>query len=255
MIIARLPVVSLRSAQPGIFVLGLRSPEIAAAAAPAQFLNIKVNDLAVPLLRRPFSVYRVDGDVVEIIFNIVGAGTGILSRLEAGDVLDVLGPLGRPYGLAGDYETAVLVGGGLGVAPLPITAVALARAGKPVRTFVGARNSRALVTDHLPRVEVATDDGSAGSRGTVVDLVRAALAGGLLPDPKIFACGPTPMLKALAAFANEAGIPCEVSLESAMACGVGICQGCPVETTREDKTYALICKEGTVFDSRTIRFA
>lgn len=247
------PVVSLRSAADGTFVLAFRAPSIAAGVRPAQFVNIKVNALPVPLLRRPFSVYRVDGDVVEILFNVVGTGTELLARSRPGDMLDVLGPLGHSWGLDADYDTALLVGGGLGVAPMPITTSALSRLGKNVRTFIGARSARLLVTGHLQGLEVATDDGSAGARGTVVDLVRGAIAGGGISRPKIFACGPTPMLRALASAAEDLGVPCEVSLESAMACGIGICQGCPVETRGDGgRKYALICKEGTVFDARSI---
>jgi dihydroorotate dehydrogenase electron transfer subunit len=233
-------------------VLGFRAPEIAAGVRPAQFVNVKVNALPVPLLRRPFSVYRVDGAVVEILFNVVGTGTDILAHARVGDALDVLGPLGHAYGLDDDYDTALLVGGGLGVAPMPITTIALERLGKHIRTYLGARSAPLLVTDHLVGVEVATDDGSAGFRGTVVDLLRGAVARGGLGRPKIFACGPNPMLRALATAAEELGIPCEVSLESAMACGIGLCQGCPVETRGGDKKYALICREGTVFDTRSI---
>ena len=249
------PVLSLRMVGPEVYVLEFRAPELARQVLPGQFVNIKVNTLAVPLLRRPFSVYRTLGESVEILFGVAGAGTEILSRVRTGDMLDVLGPLGCSYGLEGDFETALLVGGGLGVAPFPLVTEALQRAGRTVRTFLGARSARQIFASHLVNVEIATDDGSAGVRGTVVELLRGALERGsdALRRPKIFACGPNPMLKALAALAAEKGIACEVSLESAMACGIGICQGCPVETTAGgEKKYALICKEGTVFDTRAI---
>jgi dihydroorotate dehydrogenase electron transfer subunit len=248
-------VVSLRPVGPDMYVLSVRAPEIASSVLPAQFLNIKVNDLPEPLLRRPFSVYRTDGENVEILFNVVGTGTRILAGLRPGATLDILGPLGCSYGVGGDFATALLVGGGLGVAPFPITTAALERAARPVRTFLGARTRAQLVRDHLVNVSVATDDGSEGFRGTVVGLLRQALERGSIDRPKIFGCGPNVMLRALAALAAEYEIPCEVSLESVMACGIGICQGCPVERTGQEKKYSLICKEGTVFDARTITFA
>jgi dihydroorotate dehydrogenase electron transfer subunit len=252
MMLSRYPVVALRSVGPGTYVLAIQAPEIASKVLPAQFLNIKVNDLHAPLLRRPFSVYRVDGEIVEIIFHVVGSGTAILSEATPGTTLDVLGPLGHAYGLDGDYETALLVAGGLGVAPLPITTAALARRSKRIHTFLGARSAAHLLREHLVNVEVATDDGSAGHHGTVVDLLKKSLATSMPSRPKIFACGPNPMLNALARAAAELGIVCEVSLESVMGCGIGICQGCPVELRSDGKKYALICKEGTVFDSRDV---
>ncbi len=255
MMILRAPVVSLRSVGPDMYVLSLHAPQIAANVLPAQFLNIKATDGSEPLLRRPFSVYRTQGENVEILFNIVGAGTRILSRLRPGDLVDILGPLGCPFSLESDFRTAVLVGGGLGVAPFPHATNALSRSSRQIRTFLGARSSPHILRDHLQNVSVATDDGSEGYHGTVVALVRNALESGSIDRPKIFGCGPEPMLRALARAAIDLGIPCEVSLESVMACGIGICQGCPVERTGGEKKYSLICNEGTVFDARTIKFS
>lgn len=240
---------------PTMLVLSFRSEEIAGETLPGQFVNIKVNDGGVPLLRRPFSVYRVCGSDVEIIFNVVGIGTRTLSLKRSGDVIDVLGPLGRPYGLDGEYDTAVLVGGGLGVAPLPMLTSGLRDTRKNIVTLLGARTADQIVTSHLTHVQIATDDGSAGHHGTVVDLLRSRLERKAYVRPKIFGCGPNPMLSNLSAVSAEFGVPCEVSLESAMACGIGICQGCPVETMDSEKKYALICKEGTVFDTRRIKIS
>jgi dihydroorotate dehydrogenase electron transfer subunit len=206
-----------------------------------------------PFLRRPFSVYRTDGEEVEIIFNIVGKGTTILRDKRQGDWLDVVGPLGAPYGLdSPDYETGILVGGGLGVAPLPIATAALQKAGKRIETFLGARSANALVENHLVNVHISTDDGSRGYHGNVVDLVRRAAAAGSYRKPKVFGCGPNAMLRALAAWANQQDVPCEVSLEGPMGCGFGICQGCPVELAGGGNKYALMCRDGPVFDARTI---
>ena len=168
--------------------------------------------------------------------------------------MDVIGPLGVPFNAGGDdHDTAVLVGGGLGIAPMPLLGQQAKRAGKTVVTIAGARTAAQLVTDYLEDPRIATDDGSLGARGTVVDLLSTLLRTGGLRRPKVFGCGPTPMLRALAELTIREGIPCEISLEGPMACGMGICQGCPVELVGEQKQYALVCKEGPVFDVRRIR--
>jgi len=248
------PVTGLREAAESIYVLTFESAEIAASVRPGQFLNIRVADGTDPLLRRPFSVYRVDGNSVEILFNVIGRGTAAIRKKRAGDLLDVLGPLGKPFTVdSPDYATAVLVGGGLGVAPLPLTTRALRAAGKSIVTLIGSRTSRGVVSAHLENVNIATDDGSMGFHGTVVDLARSMLRPNPYPAPKIFGCGPTPMLRALAEFALSTGIPCEVSLEGPMACGIGICQGCPVELKDGEKKYALMCTDGPTFDVRKVK--
>lgn len=235
-------------------VLAFSSPAIARSVKAGQFLNVRVDGTSDPLLRRPFSVYRVEGDFVELIFNVVGKGTALLAGKRKGDTVDVLGPLGTPFNLtAGDFTTAILVGGGLGVAPLPIATATLRAARTPIATFLGARNSGQVVDAFMENLSVATDDGTRGFHGNVVELLTTAQARKPFPKPKIFACGPTPMLKALGTFAIQKGIPCEVSVEGPMACGIGICQGCPVELTGIEKKFALMCKDGPVFDVRTIR--
>ncbi len=246
----------VRSQTVGQKILSLRfhAPEIASTVRAGQFLNIKVGDGCEPLLRRPFSVYRTDGDDVEIIYSVIGRGTAQLSLKRPGDDLDVLGPLGVPFKVRDDaYETALLVAGGLGIAPLPILTRSILDEGKAVASFVGARCEDALVVDHLQNVRVATDDGSKGIHGTVVDLLRTVLDGERFERPKIFACGPTAMLRSLAALARERDILCEVSLEGVMACGFGICQGCPVELLEGPQRYALMCKDGPTFDIRRIK--
>lgn len=244
---------SLRLVGDHTYVLSFQSPALAESILPGQFINIKVHESAFPLLRRPFSVYHVSGAEVSIIFNVVGEGTTALASKQIGNQLDVLGPLGCPFHVGGDYQTALLVAGGLGIAPLPMIAAAARLLFRPMVAFLGARNSNQIVDSYLDMVHVATDDGSRGHHGTVVDLLRTHLEERRYPAPKIFGCGPNAMLRSLSRLAAEYDIPCEVSLESVMACGIGICQGCPVERAEGAKKYSLICKEGTVFDSRTIR--
>jgi dihydroorotate dehydrogenase electron transfer subunit len=238
-----------------MFVLGFHAPHIAAAALPGQFVNIKPDSSYDPLLRRPFSVHRVEGDIVEVLFNVVGKGTSILADTHAGDLLDVLGPLGVGYRIDAGFDTAILVGGGLGVAPLPILTAALVKRGIAVHTFVGGRSKAWLSLDHLLNVTVATDDGSAGFHGTIVACLDAYLETNSLTKPKIFSCGPNRMLEALANMAHRRNIPCEAALECAMACGIGICQGCPVEMTVGDRKYNLVCTDGPVFDVSLINIS
>ena len=238
---------------PNIFVLSFRAPQIASLISPGQFVNIKVNDLSTPLLRRPFSVYHVLGETVSIIFNVIGWGTRLLSEKHIGDEIELLGPLGRAYTLEGNYQTALLVAGGLGVAPLPMITAALMESSKKIITFLGARTRDQLITRYLQNVHCSADDGTAEYHGTVVDHLRSELSATNFSQAKIFACGPNRMLIALSALAEKFNIPCEASLESAMACGIGICQGCPVELVDGENKYALICKDGTVFDTHKIR--
>jgi dihydroorotate dehydrogenase electron transfer subunit len=145
------------------------------------------------------------------------------------------------------------VAGGLGVAPMPILTQLIKSLKKKFVTYIGARTNNQVVDRYLENVFIATDDGSRGSRGTVVDILEKELAEKRYPDPKIFACGPTKMLNNLFRLVKKDNIPCEVSLEGVMACGVGICQGCPVELADDEKRYALMCKDGPVFDIHSLR--
>lgn len=252
MIQARYAVRSNIIVAPNIHVLSFHAPGIASTVLPGQFVQIRVSDSTAPLLRRPFSVYRVAGPVVEIVFAAIGAGTTILSSYQPPRTLDVIGPLGNAFGVAGEQDDAILVGGGLGVAPLPILTEALERRSRPIRTFLGARTAGQILTQHLLNVEAATDDGSRGFHGTVVELLRLHLRGEGVRRAKIYGCGPNAMLRSLARLAGEYRIPCELSLESAMACGIGLCQGCPVERTSGGKKYSLVCTEGPVFDAQSV---
>jgi len=246
-------ITSLQSIAPQVWVLGFRAPQIAWVIEPGQFINIKVSDYDVPFLRRPFSVYYVDNDEVQIIFNIVGIGTSILSQKRVGDKLDIIGPLGNPFKTGDDFETGLIVGGGMGVAVLPLLSSVIKKISRKFFIYLGARTSSHLVKRHLNNPLIATDDGSEGYSGTVVDLLRLDIIKNKFIKPKIFACGPNAMLKEISLLAQEFNINCEVSLESSMACGFGICQGCPVEILNSEMKYALICKDGPVFNVNQIR--
>jgi len=233
------------------YLIGFDSPEIAALTIPGQFVNIKVCESFYPLLRRPMSICDVEGDTVRILFNVVGRGTAVLAQKRVGDKIDVLGPLGHGFDLKEDLDESIIVAGGLGVAPFPLLTKELSKREVTVKTFVGARNASRLAIGGLLNVSTATDDGSAGYHGSVVELLKSRLTG-LRSRTRLFACGPIPMLHALQEFISNTDLPCDVSIETAMACGIGICQGCPVECANGDRKYKLACKDGPVFDIRSI---
>jgi len=227
------------------------APKIAQRVYPGQFLSIRLSDKLEPLLRRPFSVHRVNGPAVEIFYQVVGVGSRILSGKKAGEFLSIIGPLGNGFNLppaANGFEP-ILVAGGMGVAPLLFAAEKL----KACRTlvFIGAKTKSQLLCqkelkDLGCRVKVATDDGSQGFKGKVTDLLRHFLSKAGCQLPVIYACGPRPMLKAVSCIARDYGLPAEISLEEHMACGIGACLGCVVNT-REG--FKRVCKEGPVFNA------
>ncbi len=235
-----------------ILKLSFHAPEIAHSVLPGQFINIRIDETTVPLLRRPFSVYYVEDNSVEIVFGVMGKGTKKLSLKKVGDMLDVLGPLGKPFNVSDNEELSILIGGGLGVASLPLLQKHLYQKGKNVVTFLGARTKEYLLTSYLNDVRTATVDGSSGYQGTVVELLKHFLIENKKQNCKIYACGPTAMLVTLTNLTEEYKIPCEISLETAMACGFGICQGCAVELRNKEIGFALSCKDGPVFNSNEI---
>jgi dihydroorotate dehydrogenase electron transfer subunit len=232
--------------------LRVHDPVAAGAIRPGQFFQIGVG-ASHTLLRRPYSVAWTDieqGDL-GFIFNIVGAGSSWLARRHQGDELDLLGPLGHGFDLDGDCP-AVCIAGGLGVAVFPGVVAALLARRRPVTVLLGARTGAQLLPKQRfagAQVLVATDDGTAGHRGSVIDLFSQ------LPPPssvegrvwahEIFTCGPTPMLQVLVARARSLDIPLasiQIALETPMGCGVGTCLGCAVP--RRDGGYLLSCQVG-----------
>ncbi|MBU1101405.1 MAG: dihydroorotate dehydrogenase electron transfer subunit [Bacteroidetes bacterium] len=228
------------------FLIKVEIPEIAREIAPGQFCNIKVSETNFPLLRRPFSISNVKGNSIEFMIDVIGEGTKILATKKPGDALDILGPLGRGFDTSGDYKTAILVAGGIGLAPFPFLINSFPE-DKNVKLFYGARSKKHIIDYNYKNKFICTDDGSAGFHGNVVDYLNSSMDELKGDSIKFFACGPTPMLAALKRFCQANSFDCEVSTESAMACGFGICQGCPIETT-EQGYYKLICKDGPVFN-------
>jgi dihydroorotate dehydrogenase electron transfer subunit len=248
-----LPVVKREQLTSTVYVLHLRSRYIADNIQPGQFINIKVQQGNYPLLRRPFSVAYKQEDTISIIFDVIGEGTHILSTKKPGDIVDVLGPLGNPFTLPGLGAMPVLVAGGLGMAPMPLLTQTLADLGiSDVRTFLGARSKDYLIDYKLKNVHYATEDKSKGFHGTVVALLDAWLDTVEMEKVVIYACGPNLMLRALQSILRKRSVEGQVSLECIMACGIGLCQGCPVATANGDRKFKLVCKDGPVFEIHSV---
>ncbi len=247
MLLVQAPVRDIEELNENIFLLKVHAPEIAKIILPGQFLNIRVSNNAYPLLRRPFSVCDIDGETIMLLFNIMGEGTSILANKQKGEPVDILGPLGKGFNFNEDFETAVIAGGGMGAAPFPFLQKSIDTK-KEILSFIGGRNKNEVITYGMQNLHSATDDGSYGFKGNVVNLLNENLELLQSKKIKIFGCGPTPMLKALKDFCNKYNFNCEVSTECAMACGFGICQGCPIESSNEDNKYYLVCKDGPVFN-------
>ncbi len=268
-----------RPVGPGWYVLRLASKEISGASEPGQFVQVlcKETDSSDPLLRRPFSVYCADpaAGTYDILYTPVGRGTRWMTRLPAEPTpgypveVDVLGPFGNSFSPPEPGDRCILVGGGVGVAPLYFLARKLRGSKEPpeVSLCMGARTAEQLqgIDDFRAlqiRCEVSTDDGSAGHRGFVTELLEKLLDAdpgrGEGPDPRlrIYGCGPPGMNEALRRVAVARGLRCEICLESRMACGFGICFGCVAPIRKEvggPFFNRRICWEGPVFDARLLK--
>lgn len=245
----KVAVVSNQRVTEGVGLIVLEAPRTARAVRPGQFVHLRIATGRDFILRRPFSVHRVGGSRLEILYQVLGRGTRELSLAQAGARMDVVGPLGRGWDTTSRTEHALLVAGGLGAAPLGMLAEELSASGTAVTVAMGAPTADRLVArDHFERVarrvEVATDDGSAGEPGLITVLTGPLLSSGTFD--RAYVCGPEAMQRAVAAQAVSSGVPCEVSLERLMACGIGACLSCVV-STREGLARA--CVDGPVFDA------
>jgi len=247
------------------WLMTLVAPGVAERAKPGQFVALAVGgEHSSMVLRRAFAIYQVAergvyGGTVEVVFAVHGKGTEWLSRLHQHDPVNVVGPLGRPFRLPATPVPTVLVGGGYGSAPLFGLAAALSDRRCRVDFVIGAGSADRLfgVLDAkrmAVTLTVTTEDGTAGERGRVSDVLPEVLErseAGLL-----YACGPMPMLRAVVAAAEEYGLPCEVAVEESMACGIGVCMTCVLPITGADGTTRMLrsCVDGPVFLGEQVRF-
>jgi dihydroorotate dehydrogenase electron transfer subunit len=228
-------------------------------AHPGQFVMLRVSENMDPLLARPFGISSLPSrSSLELIYRVVGKGTSLLTQRKEGTSLNILGPIGNGFPLPERGTTPVLIAGGSGFPPLHFLSL---KAGSRAHLFVGARNKDCLppVTivksfrAAVEKVHLATDDGSAGERGVTADLLSAYLtAMERKTHLVLYACGPHAMLSAVSRIASMHSLPCYVSMEERMACGVGACMGCSVEMRTGE--YKRVCKDGPVFASKDIEW-
>ena len=265
---------------PEYYKMALSCPYLARTAQPGQFVMLRLSESYQPLLRRPFSIHRIvdrkrkktRAGGIEILYKIVGEGTKILSEKKSGEFLDILGPLGNGFSYQSpisNHQSPILVGGGIGIAPLLFLAQRLTRrkaqdakrkkqsARSKTLVLIGANTKKEILSGKEfaklgCSVKISTEDGSAGFKGNATELLKNILRTTHNAQRiKLYACGPKSMLKEISIISKQYHIPTQVSLEEYMACGLGVCLGCMINTRRG---YQAACREGPVFDSRIIKW-
>lgn len=246
------PILIKKELNPGFFDLRLDVSSAEHRPQPGQFAHILCGE---KVLRRPISIcdYQPDTGMLRLVFEVRGEGTLWLSQRQAGEALDVLFPIGHGFELGSSEQKTVVIGGGIGVPPLLYAA---RHYEKNTDAILGFRNESAciLVDDFRQTTDqtlVSTDDGSVGHHGLVTDLLAKRLKE--KPCDLILACGPLPMLKGIAALAQQHDVACQVSLEERMGCGIGACLGCACRTkTPQGETYTHVCKNGPVYRAEEV---
>lgn len=246
----------------GIYKYSVKAENIVKTSKPGNFIEIRVTDGIDPFLRRPISIYNLDKDngILEFIFQVKGKGTEILSRKEVGEKIDIIGPLGFGTFNFEKYNKIAVIGGGIGIFPLYELSKEAKGSGKTVNCYLGFRNKDLVMLEKefkevTDKLIVCTDDGSYGESGFAINK--------LINDMEkeqyecIYACGPTPMLRAVKKYADENNIKAQVSLEEKMGCGLGVCLGCAVRkagSPDDAPEYFHVCKGGPVFNSKDVEF-
>ncbi|MBE0478467.1 dihydroorotate dehydrogenase electron transfer subunit [Candidatus Aerophobetes bacterium] len=258
----RVKVLSNRCIKPGHFRLAFRVPVSFPEAVPGQFVHIKVGEGPVPLLRRPFSISNYTPGKIQIIYAVVGQGTKILSHAKRGDYLDMLGPAGKGFCICEEAKTHLLIGGGMGAAPLVFLARKILKKVKKdssISVFLGFKTKQEIILkeefakNSIIGLQIATEDGSFGYRGLVSELFEDYLKKiSSTSKFSIYACGPLQMLKTVARLSFDYDIFSQVSMEEIICCGVGACRGCVIKGTAG---YMRVCQEGPVFDAKKISWS
>jgi dihydroorotate dehydrogenase electron transfer subunit len=226
----------------GIYKLNLKLPPGYPCPLPGQFVNLYLNNKSL-LLPRPISVCDWIEDVLTLVYAVVGKGTEIISGYKAGTIMRCSTPMGNGFSIEGGPY--LLIGGGVGIPPLVYLSKHLPEKSE-LRVLLGYRSEPFLTGDFPCTVEVATDGGLEGFKGTVIDLLSQT---GVADDAKLFACGPRPMLKALTSFAQERGLALQISMEERMGCGYGACVGCICKTVEGNRK---VCEDGPVFQGNEV---
>jgi dihydroorotate dehydrogenase electron transfer subunit len=278
-----LKVIENISIAPDIYSMRVLHPRAVAVAEPGQFMHVRCSNTTAPLLRRPLSIAGIDRDagVIRFVYRVVGEGTRILSEMVPGQELDMLGPLGTGFPIPDDKTNAVLIGGGVGVAPLLFLCQRLSELwmledkspqGK-TKNATDKRESKTASEKTQPRgtavfgfttksqafglneiddgfiIIPCTDDGSLGHKGYPSELLEVIIASGKRPDI-LYACGPRPLMAKVKRLAEKVEIPTYISLEEHMACGIGACLGCAVKSSAG--VYKKVCSDGPVFKAQDV---
>lgn len=246
----------------GIYKFSVKSDEIVKTSNPGNFVEVRVSDQVEPFLRRPISIYNMNKEngILEFIFQVKGKGTEILSRKQIGDKIDIIGPLGYGTFKFTKYNKIAIIGGGIGIFPLYELAKQAKGQGKNVNCYLGFRNKDLVMLEKefksvTDKLNIATDDGTYGNNGFAINYLKEDMEKEKYEC--IFACGPTPMLRAIKEYADKNNIDCQISLEEKMGCGLGVCLGCAVKkssSSNDAPEYYHVCKGGPVFNSKDVDF-
>lgn len=244
----------------GLYKFSLETKEIVDIAKPGNFIEIRINENLDPFLRRPISIYNIEKEkgIIEIIFQVKGKGTELLSKKQEGDFIDIIGPLGNGVFKFETHKNIVVIGGGIGIFPLYELTKEAKELNLNIDTYIGFRNKELVVLEKefentSNNLTITTDDGSYKNKGFAIDYLKENLKTKKVDC--IYTCGPLPMIKAVKALAEENNIECQISLEEKMGCGLGVCLGCAVKTaksSKEDPQYVHVCKDGPVFESKSV---
>src|SRR3989338_257824 len=258
-------ITSNKKISPTSWEMKLTCPGIAQEAKPGQFVMVRTGNDFDAFLRRPLSIHDIkNSSSLELLYKVVGRGTEIMTGFKKGDNIDILGPLGNGFNAGNGLESAVLIAGGIGIAPLVFLLRSLIKKGikkKNIHFLYGAKNKSEILCLNLiknlgAKILIATEDGSLGEKGMINNQLEKLLRTLTKEKSKtsIFASGPNNMLKGVSSVAEEYEIPCQISFEANMACGFGVCLGCAVKIENNDNgsRYKMVCKDGPVFDAGEI---
>lgn len=281
MILERVPILWNNYISGTYYHIGIACSQHFSYARSGQFVMLRFENDYVPFLSRPFSIHKliIQNNVfqgIEVLYKVVGKFTEKLSQRKQGEIISVFGPLGNYFKIVDGIQRVFLVGGGVGIAPMPFLASELSKNGldlTQVTAFIGGRTEADILcgqdfTSCQMPIYISTEDGTMGEKGMITDLLAYHIT--KAPPDIIYACGPQPMLEKVSKISKQYGIPCQVSIETVMACGMGACMGCAVPSTRisdirdsttftstcqkasSDQLYLRACVDGPVFDASMI---